>query len=92
VAKRAIVGLAKARRHSAVAVAGDGHTPPVNVSGPQWERRPPARHDEQHAVPEAGAPKHGFALTTALPCDTLRAWQNLHWGEVSARCWAAIRF
>jgi hypothetical protein len=33
-----------------------------------------------------------FALTTSLPCDTLRAWQNLLWDAVSARCWAATRF
>ena len=32
-----------------------------------------------------------LALTTSLPCDTLRAWQNLHWDAVWARCWAAIR-
>jgi hypothetical protein len=28
-AERAALGLAKTRRHLAVAVAGDGHTPPV---------------------------------------------------------------
>jgi hypothetical protein len=58
----------------------------------QWERRPPARRVAHRAVPEAGAPKRGFALTSYPPCDTLRAWRNLHWDAVSARCWAAIRF
>src|SRR6202451_432462 len=32
-----------------------------------------------------------FKLTTSPPCDTLRAWQNLHWDAVWALCWAAIR-
>ena len=64
----------------------------VNVSGPQRERRPPAWRVAHRAVPEVGAPQHGFALTTAPPCDTLRACRNLHWDAVSARCWAAIRF
>ena len=37
-------------------------TPPVNVSGPQWERRPPARRVGHRAVPEAGAPEHSLRV------------------------------
>ncbi|HEX7619122.1 MAG TPA: hypothetical protein VF480_10450, partial [Verrucomicrobiae bacterium] len=43
-----------------------------------------ARH-----LPEFGFPAR-FALTTPLPCDTLRAWQNLLWDAASAHCWAAV--